>query len=170
MEIALNNKWYINPELVYTQKGMSFTDEFTHDYATNQRDKYNSTNELKLSYLELNPTISYKASYKLALNIGPSLSFLLNSDYTSSYDKPLHEELEPSKLDEETLDIGLNLGISYYLTEKLLIDLKINNGFMKIGEISQTTFIGDSNVTEDDKISKFELKNNTTCFSIAYLF
>ena len=41
MEIALNDKWYINPEVVYSQKGASFDYDFIHNYEINNiRTKY----------------------------------------------------------------------------------------------------------------------------------
>ena len=77
VHIPLSDKWFINPEVLYSQKGASFNYAFTHDYELNQRDEYKTTNPLTLSYVELNPTISYKATDKLALNFGPSVSFLI---------------------------------------------------------------------------------------------
>ena len=68
MEIPLNDKWYINPELIYTQKGGSFTYNYQHDYQVNERDLHKTENELKLTYIELNPTVSYKANEKISLN------------------------------------------------------------------------------------------------------
>ena len=86
VHIPLSDKWFINPEVLYSQKGASFNYAFTHDYELNQRDEYKTTNPLTLSYVELNPTISYKANDKLALNFGPSVSFLIGEeyDYTTS--------------------------------------------------------------------------------------
>ena len=74
IEIPLNDQWYINPEIIYTQKGFSFSYSYVHDYAVNQRDLHKSSNELKLGYAEINPTISYKAFEKLSLNLGLSHS------------------------------------------------------------------------------------------------
>ena len=53
MEIAINDKWYINPEVLYAQKGASFDYDFTHDYDFNQGeiDEHNTTNEIKLAYI-----------------------------------------------------------------------------------------------------------------------
>ena len=79
MEIPLTDKWYINPELIYTQKGVDFSYNYTHDYNINSRDEYTTSNTLKLSYVEILPTISYKANDKIALNIGPSVSFLIHN-------------------------------------------------------------------------------------------
>ena len=172
MEIAINDKWYINPEVIYAQKGASFDYDFIHDYNVDKRDEHNTTNKLKLAYIEVNPTISYKTSYKLALNFGPSLSFLITPDYlpneTNTSVDIEHEVLEESIYTEESLDIGLNVGFSYYLSENFLIDAKVNTGFMKIGEVSQETHTGTT--ADEVRSNVFELKNRGIIFSLAYLF
>ena len=172
MEIAINDKWYINPEVVYAQKGASFDYDFTHDYDVNHRDEHNTTIELKLAYVELNPTISYKTPYKIALNFGPSVSYLIQSDYipneTNTSEVANHELLEESIYTEESLDVGLNIGISYYLSEDFLIDGKVSTGFMKIGQVSQEIYTGDT--ANEARSNAFELKNRNIVFSIAYLF
>jgi long-subunit fatty acid transport protein len=178
MEIALNDKWYINPELIYSQKGASFTYEYTHDYDPNQSDVHNTSNELKLAYVEVNPTISYKATNKLALNFGPSVSFILTPDYTNLNDKgqndnlSSHSELPDGTYEEETIDVGVNLGISYYLTENFLIDSRVNSSLMKAGTISKVTNSGFVNgtITNTPEINIYEIKNSVISFSIAYLF
>ena len=174
IEIALNDKWYINPELMYTQKGASFDYDFTHDYEVNQgeRDEHYTTNQLKLSYIELSPTISYKASNKLSLNFGPSVSLLIQSDYiaieTNNSEIAGHEVLEEGLYNDESLDIGLNIGVSYYFTDNFLIDGKVNTGFMSIGEIIKETNTGGAG--NDLQKNIFDLKNKSIIFSVAYLF
>ena len=178
MEIALNDKWYINPELIYSQKGASFTYEYTHDYDPNQSDVHNTSNELKLAYVEVNPTISYKATDKLALNFGPSVSFILTPDYNILNDKgqndnlSSHSELPDGTYEEETIDVGVNLGISYYLTENFLIDSRVNSSLMKAGTVSKITNSGlvNETPTNSPEINIYEIKNSIISFSIAYLF
>ena len=178
MEIALNDKWYINPELIYSQKGASFTYDYTHDYDLNQSDVHNTSHELKLAYVELNPTISYKATNKLALNFGPSVSFLVTPDYTILTDngvrdqEALHPKLLEGTYTEETIDVGLNLGISYYLTENFLIDSRVNSSLMKAGTISKliNTGIVSGSSTNSPEINIYEIRNSIISFSIAYLF
>jgi len=176
MEIALNDKWYINPELIYSQKGASFTYEYTHNYDVNQSDIHNTSHELKLAYIELNPTISYIANDKIALNFGPSVSFLIQSDYTASEINASeitgHEVLEEGIYAEESLDVGVNLGISYYLTENLLIGSKVNSSLMKAGTISKSTNTGivSGLLTNTPEINIYEIKNSVISFSIAFLF
>ena len=178
MEIALNDKWYVNPELIYSQKGASFTYEYRHNYDPNQSDVHNTSHELKLAYVELNPTISYKATNKLSLNFGPSVSFLVTPDYTILSDNGVRDQetLHPAILEgvytEETIDLGVNLGISYYITENFLIDSKVNSSFMKAGTISKLTNSGFVNgtITNTPEINIYEIKNSVISFSIAYLF
>ena len=178
MEIALNDKWYINPELIYSQKDASFTYEYTHNYDPNQNDVHNTSHDLKLAYVELNPTISFKATDKLALNFGPSVSFLVSPDYTILADKggrdqeALHPELLEGTYTEETIDVGINLGISYYVTENFLINSRVNTSLMKAGTISKLTNSGFVNgaITNTPEINTYEIKNSIISFSIAYLF
>ena len=173
IEIPLNDSWYINPELVFNQKGSSFTFNYIHDYETNQRDLHKNTNELKLGYIEINPTLSYKASSKLSLDLGPSISYLITEDYTTSdlvedNDLTSQEILPDAQYDEETLDVGINIGISYYLSEDFLINGKINTGFISAGKISKITYTGSNG--NSIKTNIYDIKNSGIAFNIAYLF
>ena len=175
IEIPLNDTWYLKPEMIYTQKGASFTYSYIHDYEVNHRDLHSTSHELKLAYTELNPTISYKNSTKLSLNFGPSIAYLITPTYSILSDKGedhgevFHEELPIGVYKEETLDVGLNLGFSYYLTENFLIDGKVNTGFMSIGEVSKAiNTVDDANNPTESYI--YILKNSGIVFSIAYLF
>ena len=167
MEIALNDKWYINPELLYSQEGASFNYDYTHDYNTNNRDKYTTTNDLSISYVKLNPTVSYKASNKVSLNLGPSLAFLMSSNYLYTQNPTNQHTLSDGILDEESLDVGLNFGISYYINENLLIDSKLYTGFMNIGEISRPI---DLKEDPTPNLPAYTFKNRAIVLSLAYLF
>ena len=175
MQIALNEKWYINPELIYSQKGASFTYEYTHNYDVNQSDVHNTSNDLKLAYVELNPTISYTANDKISLNFGPSVSFLIQSDYitseTNTSEILAHEVLEGATYNEESLDIGVNLGVSYYLTEDFLIDSRVNSSLINAGTISKSTNTGivNGSLTNTPESNIYEIKNSVFSFSITFL-
>ncbi len=172
MEIPINDKWYLNPELIYVQKGASFTYDFTHNYPVNAKDEYTTTNTLKLAYVEINPTISYKASQKLALNFGPSVAFLIQVDSTFTEklisEAPASTTSKATLYESESLDVGLNLGISYYLTENFVLESKVNTGFMSIGKVSKVINPGSPGNAEESNI--YDLKNRGIVFSIAYLF
>ena len=174
MEIPFNDKWYLKPEIIYIQKGSAFNYSYTHDYATNQRDLHSSSHELKLAYAELNPTMSYKNSSKLCLNFGTSIAYLISPDYQILNDigeddgEITHEILPPGEYTEETLDIGLNIGASYYLSDNFLIDGRINTGLMSIGKVSKVIYTGSDG--NDAKSNIYNLKNRGIIFSIGYLF
>ena len=163
MEIPLTDIWYINPEIVYSQKGASFNYEYTQDYNINHRQEYSTTNDLPLTYIELSPTVSYKASHKLSLNLGPAVSFLIGDGYDYKQDPTNQHTLSDGEFNEESIDLGLNCGLSYYINEQLFIDSKIYSGFLKVGEISRPI---------DIKENKFShtLKNSVFIFSFGYLF
>ena len=167
--IPLSDKWYINPELLYSQKGASFDYDFTHDYPVNKRAEYTTTNQLTLSYIELNPTFSFKASDKLALNFGPSASYLISEDYTITSAKTKGENATGAHVlldgfyESSALDIGLNLGLSYFITANFLVDTRVSTGFMEAGEVTQP-----NEAEGSDPV--YTLKNRTIVLSLAYLF
>jgi len=165
IHIPLSDKWYINPELVYSQKGASFNYDYTQDYNTNNRQEYSTTSNLSIAYIELNPTISYKANHKVSLNLGPSLAFLMSGNYSYKQDPTNQHTLSSGEFNEESLDIGLNFGFSYYINENLLIDSKFCAGLINIGEISRPI-----DLKEDPPTPAYTLKNRAIVLSLAYLF
>ena len=171
VHIALSDKWFINPEVLYSQKGASFNYNFTHDYEVNQRDEYTTTNQLTLSYVELNPTISFKASDKLSLNFGPSVSFLIGEKYT--YTQKLETALNTTHIltdgitEGASLDVGLNLGLSYFFSEHFFVDTRVYTGFIEAATATQPYEVNPLTKAPDPEYS---LKNRAIVFSIGYLF
>ena len=171
VHIPLSDKWFINPEVLYSQKGASFNYAFTHDYELNQRDEYKTTNPLTLSYVELNPTISYKATDKLALNFGPSVSFLIGEDYDYTQD-PVRDItntahiLTDGLVETASLDVGLNLGISYFFTEHFFVDSRVYTGFLEVASATQPY----EEIINNNPDPAYTLKNSAIVLSLAYLF
>ena len=174
--IPLSDKWYINSEVLYSQKGASFNYNLTYDYPDNQRAEYATSNQIVLSYAELNPTFSFKASDKIALNFGPSLSFLISQAESST--KELTDGVEatvPNVLldgfyESNALDVGLNVGLSYFLTESLLLDTKVYTGFMEAGTINQPypdDLVSGNQIVPD---AEYVVRNRAIVISLAYLF
>jgi len=175
VHIPLSDKWYINPEVLYSQKGASFNYDFTHDYEVDQRSEYKTTNNLVLSYVELNPTFSFKASDKIALNFGPSVSFLISEAYSNN--KELTDQGEVDSLllvgfyESSALDVGLNIGISYFITERLVVNTRIYTGLMEAGEIHQP-YPEDLDNSGNQIVpnAEYAVKNRAVVFSLSYLF
>ena len=176
IHIPLSDEWFIKPEVLYSQKGASFNYAFTHDYELNQRDEYKTTNKVTLSYVELNPTISYKATDKLALNFGPSVSFLIGEKYVYTQDPARNitnttNILTDGLVETASLDLGLNLSISYFFTEHFFVDSRVYTGFIEVASATQPYEIfivnGSKFYTPEPA---FTLKNRAIVLSLAYLF
>ena len=171
VHIPLSDQWFINPEVLYSQKGASFNYAFTHDYEINQRDEYKTNNQVTLSYVELNPTISYKATDKLALNFGPSVSFLIGVD-TTIQALPLMKTTNTTNIltdglvETASLDVGLNLGISYFFTEHFFVDSRVYTGFIEVASVIQPYEV----ITSIIPNPAYTLKNRAIVLSISYLF
>jgi long-subunit fatty acid transport protein len=170
VQIPLSDEWFINPEVLYSQKGAKFNYAFTHDYEINQRDEYKTTNQVTLSYVELNPTISYKATDKLALNFGPSVSFLIGEDITP---QDLERDnantahiLTDGLVETASLDVGLNLGISYFFTEHFFVDSRVYTGFLEVASATQPY----EEIINNNPDPAYTLKNRAIVLSLAYLF
>ena len=179
VHIPLSDKWFINPEVLYSQKGASFDYNFTHDYPDNQRAEYATTNQLVLSYIELNPTFSFKASDKLALNFGPSVSYLISdADYTMTGSELINgikgineNSLLPGSYESTELDVALNIGVSYLITENLLIDTRVSTGFLEAGNINIPYQLNlNSSGKQIVPDAEYTVKNRAIVFSIGYLF
>ena len=170
VHIPLSDEWFINPEVLYSQKGASFNYAFTHDHELNQRDEYKTNNQLTLSYVELNPTISYKATDKLALNFGPSVSFLIGEKYVYTQDPARNitnttNILTDGLVETESLDVGLNLGVSYFFTEHFFVDSRVYTGFIEVASATQPY---EKIINNPDPA--YTLKNSAIVLSISYLF
>jgi hypothetical protein len=169
MEIPLNDKIYLNPELLYSQKSISFNYSYTFDYPIDNRDEYTTSHTIKQGVLQLNSILSYKVNYKLSINVGPSVAFLLSNDY--SYSEQLEADpeydplvtLEDGEFNEESFDLGVDIGISYYLTDDLFFSPKIYIGLLQSGEVLKPIDL----LTEDPS---YTLKNRAYTLSVGYLF
>tara|TARA_B100000941_G_scaffold44414_1_gene27380 strand:+ start:4052 stop:4702 length:651 start_codon:yes stop_codon:yes gene_type:complete len=170
MQIPINNNISINPEILYSQKSSSFEYDYVYDYDINQRDYYSSKSSIILSYVELSPTLSYLASYNLSLNLGPSIHYMTSSkhEYEQTLTNREDETTSPEILadgvfDEQSLDIGLNAGLSYYLNENFILNTTIYSGFMKIGDVLRPI-----DIQNDEPTTNLKLSNIRVSFS--YLF
>ena len=155
MQIALSEKWFLNPEVLYSQKGVKFDYDYKVDIDTT-RFEFTTTNNLVLTYIVLNPDISYRANEKISLNFGPSINYLLSNNLSvvTSGDIKVPDfsgEIE----DANSIDVGLNLGLSYHFNTHLVLNGRVFTGFLPI---------------ETNDKDLFSMTNRAFTFSVAYLF
>ena len=174
IQIALTDKWNIAPNLLYTQKGISFEYDYTVDYPINQRDEYTTVNSLSLSYVELMPKVSYNITDKFSVNLAPTISFLINSNYTfnESITNQLDESTAPISLEEgvfneESLLVGLSLGYGYNFNDNLGVEARI---YRQLGVTSNYSGEVRRPIELGSEDPSFILQDETLTISILYSF
>lgn len=99
--VGLSEKLTLQPELLYANKGVGAFDQ--------RLDRPKG-----LHYLNMPIMLQYNLWRGLNLGIGPEIGFLLNRDLAMIND----------------FDLGLNIGASYALTDRWLIDIRHNRGLI----------------------------------------
>jgi hypothetical protein len=78
LEIDLNKKWGLQPEVYFNQATTTRSSEFSTIYSTNP----NANTDIKLNYLSIPILLRYNVGNMLTLNAGPQFSILMNNDKT----------------------------------------------------------------------------------------
>src|SRR6185503_14178233 len=77
MEIGLNNKWSVNPEVIFNQYSTTVDSNFKHIY----QDVFRQSN-VKLNYLSIPIVLNYKFIGPISLQAGPQFGILLDKNKT----------------------------------------------------------------------------------------
>ena len=77
MEIGLNNKWSVNPEVIFNQYSTRVDSNFKHIY----QDVFKQSN-VKLNYLSIPIVLNYKFIGPISLQAGPQFGILLDKNKT----------------------------------------------------------------------------------------
>ena len=101
----------------------------------------------------------------------PSVSFLIGEDYDYTQD-PVRDitntahVLTDGLVETASLDVGLNLGISYFFTEHFFVDSRVYTGFIEVASVIQPYEV----ITSIIPNPAYTLKNRAIVLSISYLF
>ena len=80
VEVDLNRKWGVQPELLWSQTSTKRT-SFNTLYS-NQINPLNNNEKIKLDYLAIPVLLRYSVTSIFTLNVGPQFGILLNQDKT----------------------------------------------------------------------------------------
>lgn len=179
LEYSINEKFSIQPELLFSTQGGSSEIKETYEY--NNGTYYESfTQTPKISYLNIPLMFKYKVIEKLSVEFGPQIGFALSAkskwEYIDSEDSSYNETIEVDLLnggnyiflgdDVEVkgrfnkFDFGLNIGTSYELTEQIFVQARYNLGLSVV----------DDNSTNGTNTDSWDLKNSVLQFSLGYKF
>jgi hypothetical protein len=146
-EIALNDKFSIQPELLYSTQGAE-TEVIFFNGVNDQKE----TVEFNFSYINLPIIAKYYVTEGLSLEAGPQIGFLVDSEVNADGESIDGEDFFGNL---STVDFGLNFGLGYKLNSGLNFAARYN--------------VGLSNVSDESDID-LKINNSVFQFSIGYFF
>jgi hypothetical protein len=141
-EIKINEKFSVQPELLYSAKGATSKDSeegFSYEYALN------------LDYIDVPIMAKYYVTPGLSLEAGPQIGFLVAAE--AEIEEGSVSLTDDVKDQFKTVDFGLNFGLGYKLDNGINFDARYNLGL--------------SNIADDDDA---DLKNSVFQISVGYYF
>ncbi|MCG2431396.1 porin family protein [Aequorivita xiaoshiensis] len=110
-EIPLTEKFSVQPEVLYSQKGSKFFGS-----------------ETLLSYIDVPILAKYHIIHGLSAELGPVPSFLVEAEYTTNgLENNVSEYIR-------TFDFGIGGGVSYQLPMGVFFSIRFTKGLMEIRE------------------------------------
>ena len=111
-EIIVNDKFSIQPELLYSGQGASKTST--------------GGGRIKLDYITLPVLAKFPIANHLSLETGPQVGFLVSGKYKTN---DSNDKIEDTK----TIDFGLNAGLNYELNNGVFFQARYNLGLTDVG-------------------------------------
>lgn len=185
IEYKINDRLSIQPELLISIQGNKleliseyYNIEYYDDMYNYEYNKETFSQRPKLYYLNIPVLLKYKVFEKVNLDFGPQFGILLSAkskwiyddfNYPSEYESIIVDLLrrgEYTFLGESVIvkkgmkrfDLGLHIGMSYELNEKLFIQFRYIHGVSTIDEYS----------TIGDDYKSWRLKNRVFQLSVGY--
>ncbi|NUY80627.1 PorT family protein [Flavobacterium sp. MAH-1] len=132
-EYMINDKFSIQPELVFSMQGAD-SDVEENVFGENYKGEW-----VKLNYLNLPVLVKYHFSgvKGLSVGVGPQVGFLLSAKqkYTTSVEGVTTEHEDDVKDNLKSIDFGLTAGAEYELPVHVFFGIRAYQGFMNINDI-----------------------------------
>ena len=140
VDLKLSKRWYISPTVSYSQFGVISEENKTYD-ADTIRTTGDEVKTYKMDYVTLDANFEYRVTDRFSLLIGPSGGYLISNNVIEVYTeeeivnnlKAYNGEIKEVNM----MDAGLNLGISYFITEHLDVDLNLYLGMLGFENIDE---------------------------------
>src|SRR4051812_40316919 len=115
---ALRTKFFLQPELLYSSKGYSFTSPFASNDGVN-----------RLNYFSVPVLFGYRVDDRLSIVFGPEFNYLLKSTLHLKSGGPSDISVIDLTDQYPRFDAGVDLGVAYKMTKKLSAELRYYYGF-----------------------------------------
>ena len=161
-EIKFNDKFAIQPEILYSAQGAKQEGSQTIAGITTS---YEAT--AKTSYINIPIMAKYYVAPSFAVELGPYVGFLMSSDLESKNTiGSVTSETETDMKDyTNSIDFGVGAGVSYNLDNGFFIGARYNLGLTKLGKDSSQTIGGIEVSTE-----ALDTKNAVIQVGVGYKF
>ncbi|QQX76083.1 MULTISPECIES: porin family protein [Aequorivita] len=127
VEIPINEKFSVQPELLYSAKGSNY------DFSSGDTD-------IKLDYIDVPILAKYHIIQGLSAELGPVIGVLVKADADNG------DETEDIKEFYKSTDIGIGIGASYRLPMGVFFSLRYNKGLTDINDNPDTNAKNQNNV------------------------
>ncbi|GAA0872213.1 porin family protein [Gangjinia marincola] len=151
-EYVISDKFSLQPEVIYSQQGVTFESTF-QDFGG----EFKSEGKFKTSYLNVPIIAKIYVIEGLSLQVGPQLGFLIDAEDEAELSGPdfSDSDTRDASDDYESFDFSGAFGIGYKLEMGLFLDARYTLGFTNILEGAP-----------DD----FSVTNNVLQISVGYIF
>lgn len=137
MNIPINSKFSVQPELLYANKGGG---------------------NIYRHYITLPVMLQYKVIDKLKVEVGPEIGYLLGAYSGSSFGNVRSS-------DTKDLDIGINVGVSYDVLDRLSVGLRYNMGIIDTHKFQTSRFGFGS---DPENLPNYNVQNRTLQLSVGW--
>lgn len=161
-EIKFNDKFAIQPEILYSAQGAKQEGSQTIAGITSSYE-----NKAKTSYINVPIMAKYYVAPSFAVELGPYVGFLMSSDLESksTIGSVTAENEMDMKDSTNSIDFGLGAGVSFNLDNGFFIGARYNLGLTKLGKDSSQTIGGMEVSTE-----ALDTKNAVIQVGVGYKF
>lgn len=161
-EIKFNDKFAIQPEILYSAQGAK-----QESSGSVLGVNYTTEGNAKLNYINVPIMAKYYVAPSFAIEAGPYVGFLMSANaegsataagITTEFDDDIKDQLK-------SVDFGVGVGASFNLDNGFFIGARYNLGLSKIGEES-TQNVGGVEVTTEAA----DIKNSVFQVGVGYKF
>ena len=143
IDIRMSDNWYISPTISYNQIGAETNINKVFDNDT-IRENAEEISTYKLSYIRFDPYFEYRITLKdknnlpsktLSLNIGPSIGYLISNNINIDINPDVlgsNQDYNGTIDGISSIDLGLNIGGSFFLTENIDCSLMLYMGITEL--------------------------------------
>ena len=182
-EIKFNDKFSVQPELLYSVQGGKYeVSEAGTDVIFGMPLDYKIDGILKwkLHYINVPVMAKYYVVPSFALEVGPYIGFNVKSEWKSEYNSSFTFEgetevssgsdTEKMKKGTNAVDFGLGFGASYNIVNGLFVNARYNLGLSNVGKDFTEVETDEDGTIYETKIKADKLKNGVIQVGVGYKF